>query len=1354
MACRTALQLLITLVLFALPLTARQGVGVRGAAPPDAPTYALVNARIVPVSTRPIPSGTLVLRDGRIAAIGPNVDPPPDAIVMDADGWTLYPGFVDAHSTIGMPDPPTLPENNAERARVIQARHRAGDLTPGLTPQLEAVAEYAADNGTLLAARRAGITAAAIAPPFGVFKGQSAIVTLRDGLLTDQVVRGHWAQHLGFQRLRGEYPGTIMGVMASIRQHYLDAQWYGEAWRRYRTRPASMDRPGYDDALESLQASAASEQPVVFTAWTENEIHRALKLADELGLDAIISGAVEGWRAADALKSAGRPVLVSLDLRPRRGPVGFGGGTGTDPIDDPTPEDVDDAKANAGRLYSAGVTIAFTGAGLDDSASYLDNFRAVVDAGLSRDGALRALTITPAEILGVDDVLGSLEVGKAANVVAIEGDIFDEDARVAAVWVDGTRYDADDTDENDENDEDDDADENEADEPRSRAELERRAPYGPLGGEVPVTAVRHGTILTAVNGTIAGGTIVIEDGRITAVGPDAQVVVPVGAREIDAAGMWVTPGILDAHSHMAIEGGGNEGANSVTPEVRIVDVIDHQDQSLFRALAGGVTAINVLHGSANVIGGQNALLKLRWGKSADELLFDGAARGVKFALGENPKRSNLTPAPDVDRRYPGTRMGVEFMLRKSFADARDYQAEWAEYEENRSRGRDVMAPRRDLRLEALAEIMSGDILVHAHSYRADEILMLLRVAEDFGFRIASLQHVLEGYKVADEIAAHGAGASTFADFWGYKMEAWDAIPFNMSIMYERGVTVSLNSDSGERVRRLYVEAAKAVKYGGVPEEDALKMITLNAANHFGIDDRVGSIEVGKDGDLAIFTAHPFSGSTRVQYTIIDGQIYFDRNLVETTEGALAFDTPTPDAPAEGVGDADGVDGGEGDVQQDVESPNSRIADWTPPTLSPAVRAELMPAGYGDVAEPMLSGETTPIAIVGGRILTMTGAPIERGTIVVQGGWITAVGENVRVPDDARVIDATGMTVTPGMINAGTTIGLSEIGSVPGTNDTREIEEINSHVKASVAIHPNSEMIPLARANGVTTAVAAPQGGLIQGQSALIDMAGWTPPEVVARSPLAMHIDFPEQEGSARFGGGGLSEDEVERQLDTLRDWMHRARAHAGALAAGLIKPTQQTYSLDALVPVILGELPVVLEASSEDGIKAALAFVQEFQLKGILAGTRDVWKVVDEIAEAGVPVILGPIQAQPADDDPYDAIFVAAKLLHDVGVPFAFRTGGASAARNLPDHAALGVAFGLPRDAAWHALTRGAAEILGVGDLYGSVEEGMIANLVVSEGDLLDIPSQVKHVLIRGQEVDLSTHHTRLWEQYSARPRR
>ena len=646
MVRRTARQLFAAIVLLVLPFTV--AVTVADTTRLDVPTYALVNARIVPVSARPIQSGTLVLRDGKIAAIGQSVDPPPDAIVIDASGWTLYPGFIDAHSAVGMPAPPVLPQSNVERARIIQARRRAGEATPGLTPQVTALSVYESDQTALREARNTGITAAAIAPPFGVFKGQSTVITLRDGPLTDQVVRGNWAQHLGFQRLRGEYPGTLMGVMASVRQHYLDAEWYGNAWNRYRDQPITTARPNYNDTLESLRSSVASAQPVVFTAWTENEILRALKLADELSLNVIISGAVEAWRVADALRAADRPVLVSLDLRPRQGPVGFGGGTGTDPIENPTSEDLDDAKANAGRLYSAGVTVAFTAAGLDHPSNYLENFRAVVDAGMSQDGALRALTITAAEILGVDGALGSLDVGKAANVVAIEGDLFDEHAHVAAVWVDGTRYDGElETEAGQGPDSNDDETRNDAEDIKSRSEFERRAPIGPLGGEVPVTAVRHGTILTAVNDTISRGTVLIEDGKITAVGPDAQVSVPDGAREIDATGMWVTPGLLDAHSHMSIEGGGNEGADSVTPEVRIIDVINHRDESIFRALAGGVTTINVLHGSANVIGGQNAILKLRWGKSADELLFDDVTRGVKFALGENPKRSR-TSTPGVD----------------------------------------------------------------------------------------------------------------------------------------------------------------------------------------------------------------------------------------------------------------------------------------------------------------------------------------------------------------------------------------------------------------------------------------------------------------------------------------------------------------------------------------------------------------------------------------------------------------------------------------------------------------------------------------------------------------------------------
>ena len=387
-------------------------------------------------------------------------------------------------------------------------------------------------------------------------------------------------------------------------------------------------------------------------------------------------------------------------------------------------------------------------------------------------------------------------------------------------------------------------------------------------------AIRNATILTVTNGTIQNGTIVVRDGVITAVGAD--VAVPAGMQVIDGTGMYVTPGLIDAHSHMAIEGGINEGSESVTPEV-IINV-SSDDQTIYRALAGGTTAANLLHGSANTIGGQAAVIKMRWGKPADELYFEGAPRIVKFALGENVTRMNSNQS-DSDRRFPKSRMGVEQTLRWWFSQGREYEQEWQSYRA----ARDGVAPRVDLRLQALVDIMNGDILVHAHSYRADEILMLMRVAEDFDFRINTFQHVLEGYKVADELREHGAMASTFAEMWAYKVEAWDAIPHNMAIMSDRGVVVSVNSDSGERVRRLYQEAAMGVKYGGMDDNEALKMVTLNPALQLGIADQAGSIEVGKDADIAIFSAHPFAPQARVEKTLVDGIVYFDRSQAMTLQ---------------------------------------------------------------------------------------------------------------------------------------------------------------------------------------------------------------------------------------------------------------------------------------------------------------------------------------------------------------------------------------------------------------------------------------------------------------------------------------
>lgn len=394
-------------------------------------------------------------------------------------------------------------------------------------------------------------------------------------------------------------------------------------------------------------------------------------------------------------------------------------------------------------------------------------------------------------------------------------------------------------------------------------------------------AIRNATVLTITNGTIENGTVVVRDGRIAAVGRD--VTIPQGMRVIDGTGMYLMPGIIDAHSHMAIEGGINEGSESVTPEV-IVPVRD-DDITIYRALAGGVTSALLLHGSANTIGGQGAVIKMRWGLPADSLHFEGAHRIVKFALGENVTRASSS-APDSLRRFPKSRMGVEQTLRWWFTEAQKYDREWTEYRERARRDRSAIPPRRDLRLEALVDIMRGDLKVHAHSYRGDEILMLMRVAEDFGFRINTFQHVLEGFKVADEIAEHGAMASTFAENWGYKVEANDAIPHNMAIMADRGVIVSVNSDSGERVRRMYQEAAIGMKYGGMSENEALKMITLNPAMQLGVDELVGSIEVGKQADLALFSAHPFAPEARAEMTLVDGRIYFDRSQAVTLRKLL------------------------------------------------------------------------------------------------------------------------------------------------------------------------------------------------------------------------------------------------------------------------------------------------------------------------------------------------------------------------------------------------------------------------------------------------------------------------------------
>ena len=378
--------------------------------------------------------------------------------------------------------------------------------------------------------------------------------------------------------------------------------------------------------------------------------------------------------------------------------------------------------------------------------------------------------------------------------------------------------------------------------------------------------IKNGTVITITDGILEDTDVLIRDGKISKIG---EGLVADGIETIDAKGLFVMPGIIDAHSHIAIDAV-NEATNPVTAEVWVGDALDPYDINIYRALAGGVTISHAMHGSANAIGGQCETIKHRWGViDPEELRMDGALRTIKFALGENPMRVHGERSGIV----PATRMGMEQVFRLSFEEGKAYATEWSDY----NSGKTKVPPIYDLRKETIADILSGDIMIHCHSYRADEILMLMNVLEDYGVDKITFQHVNEGFKVAPELAEFGAYASVFSDWWAYKFEVYYSTAYNAAILTKNGVVTSINSDSQELIRHLYHEAAKAQKYGGLTDNEALSLITINPAIQLGIDKRVGSIEVGKEGDVVIFKNHPLSVYAIPQYTIVDGVTRFDIN---------------------------------------------------------------------------------------------------------------------------------------------------------------------------------------------------------------------------------------------------------------------------------------------------------------------------------------------------------------------------------------------------------------------------------------------------------------------------------------------
>lgn len=848
-----------------------------------------------------------------------------------------------------------------------------------------------------------------------------------------------------------------------------------------------------------------------------------------------------------------------------------------------------------------------------------------------------------------------------------------------------------------------------------------------------VVAIRGGTVLTVTRGTIENGVVVWRDGKIAAVG-GANTPIPQGADIVEAKGRFVTPGIIDAHSHIAAESI-NEGGTTVSSMTGIEDVLDPTDIAIYRDLAGGLTVANVLHGSANPIGGKNQVIKLRWGKDARGLVFEGAPPGIKFALGENPKdmRQFGQTGP---RRYPVTRPGVEFVIRDAFSRARTYQKEWQDYERRKKAGEDVAMPRRDLQLEPLVEILDGKRLVHSHTYRADETLMLMRLAEEMGFKIATFQHVLEGYKVADEMAKHGVGGSTFSDWWAYKVEAEDAIPYNAAIMHRRGVLVSINSDSAEHARRLNTEAAKSMHWGGVTEDEALAFVTINPAKQLQIDQRVGSLEVGKDADVVIWNKHPLSTYAIVDRVYIDGQQYYDRTGEErrltdagrektTLAAAEGRTAPTAAAP---------------------QTPQPRTAapqEETFGSVAPAARAQQAPAG----------GPAT--AIINARIYPISAAPIERGTIVIRGNRIEAVGANVAVPAGATVIDARGSEVYPGFIDARTSLGLNEPGP-RNFEDTNEMLEVNASVKAQVAYQSDSDAIPVARVNGITTAAVFPGGGLIGGQIAVMNLDGWTWEEATLQPVAGVTFQFPPL---GRTQGQGAAQDanrkyedlkkERDAKVKRVEEWIARARAYGRTPAAG----RATDWNLAALAPIADLKQPLFVAATSEADIREAIAFADRAGIRIVITGGLESPLVAPLLKEKNIPVILGSVLTMPSREDAHHAAtYKAAGELAQAGVTFAFGTGGAANNRLIPYEAAISVAWGLDRNRALRAITLDAATILGVADKVGSLEPGKIANLCIATGDPMEMKTQFTHIFINGRNVGLKSKHTELHERFSARP--
>ncbi len=956
--------------------------------------HALVGAKVVTAPGRVLDNATIVIRNGLITAVGAALQPPAGARVWELKGLTVYPGFVDAHADLGMDAVP-----------------QGGDVGPThWNPQVRAwfstTANLKDDSTRRVALRSLGFGAALAVPRQGIFRGTASVVNLSDAGVRERVLRSDLVQALGFQRsfaLGGMYPNSSMGTVALMKQTFLDAEWYTRAWGAYEASGRAILPPETSEALAALGRAVQGKQGVLFQTDSEEEYLRAFKLAADYKLTPWFRGSGQEYRLLDVLKGRTQPLIVPLSF--------------PDAPDVTSPEAALNATlaelrhwylapTNPAQLAAAGVPFAITADGLSSLSQFIPNLRVAVARGLAPDKALAALTTVPATWLGIERTHGTIAVGKVANLVVSEGDLFTEDGAVRDVWVQGARYGVTRPPQVD---------------PRGtwtitsadqgtfktatlrlegplnriRGTIEvgsrrpvniasariiaetgrleatfngeplgfegsvllagsvrgdeffgwmslpngtdatyrgtRTEPFeGPARGAVAMkvpkldlpfirpsmefgrtappeqpaaVVVRNATVWTqGPQGRLENADLLVQSGKVMRVGQ--KLTAPRGAVEVDATGKHVTPGLIDPHTHGGVSSV-NESGFAIVPEVQMGDVITHNNIWFYRQLAGGLTTTMIKHGSANPIGGENVYVKTRWGSLPDEYKIVGAPRTVKFALGENPKRSPT--------RYPNTRMGVQEIIRDHFLAARDYETEWKRWEKEKT----GLPPRRDLRMEAILDILNQKLLISSHGYRADEFLALIRLAEEFGFKVQALQHGVEAYKIASELKAAGVAAVVWSDWGAFKLEAYDATSYNARLLMEAGVVTSLHSDDNEISTRMNWEAGKLLR-SGVKEIDALSTVTNQSAKAIAIDSRIGSLEAGKDADFVIWNGNPLSQFTKAEQTWVDGRRYFSlkedqvlraeiatqrAQLIQAILAAAPAETPAPGASARGRGTA-------------------------------------------------------------------------------------------------------------------------------------------------------------------------------------------------------------------------------------------------------------------------------------------------------------------------------------------------------------------------------------------------------------------------------------------------------------------